>query len=138
MTRPACIRAAILSATAFALFIGASASAQDCACPQLTAERQLADADYVIRARSMGTGLVCNGEILHEGDGMWMTRFNVVKTLKGPERTETFIHHDEAPEVCGVRFTSGEDVLIFAKNDARGYPRANACSIRPSKDAPTE
>lgn len=115
-----------------------NASGMECTCPPGTVKKRIAEASYAFEVTARGTGDLCDGNIYREGEKPWLTQVEVMAAQKGemPERSLTFIRHDQAPSVCGVSFTAGGRYLVFGKVDARGFFEADACSVVPSPDDP--
>lgn len=101
----------------------AAGAAWACSCIRYnSAAEQLAQADVMFVGRVLATTEVSSGRA--------ETRFEVLRTLKGPASGEAEIGHtiNDGGAACGVDFEAGETVAVIAY-EHEGRLQTNLCSM---------
>jgi hypothetical protein len=111
------------------------ASAQSCSCTTVTPDDLIAKADFAFVGVALGTMHVDDGFIHREGDGPWLTRFEVLEPRKGSyAESTTLVRHDMDDDFCGATFPVGETFLVAGNRNPKNQPTTNACMVVPLPD----
>ncbi|ATQ41185.1 hypothetical protein [Caulobacter mirabilis] len=96
---------------AFALASAAAGEAAACSCARYeTAEAQLAQTEVLFLAKAVGEDSFTN---IH-GIPQPMTRFEVVRTLKGSVAGVAPVAHVREEAFCGIQYAKGQTYLVAA------------------------
>ncbi len=117
---------------AFALASAAAGEAAACSCARYeTAEAQLAQTEVLFLGKAVGEDSFTN---IH-GIPQPMTRFEIVRTLKGSAESVSSVAHIREEAFCGVRYEAGQTYLVAAHRfEGRLWTSGCAAPRFPLKD----
>ena len=111
----------LIGATALVLCFFSSFSAHACSCmPIEDPEAHLEEIDVVFRGEVLKTGRGWLARLFGSGDfDPVNTEFRVTKAYKGISASKVKVSHVLEGSLCGVAFTRGEELLVFAHQDKK-------------------
>lgn len=123
-----------LGAAALVLCFFSSFSAYACSCvPIEDPEAHLEEIDVVFRGEVLKTGRGWMARLFGSGEfDPVRTEFRVVKAYKGVPAARVKISHVLEGSLCGVTFTRGEEILVFAHRDKKKIS-TGLCTMMPAQ-----